>query len=305
MSDHPDSRMRSPTRYVSQQEDSQRWVGFRHRQGDIVISTRSKSGTTWMQTICALLIFQTEELPEPMATLSPWLDWKVAKREEVFSRLDAQQHRRIIKTHTPLDGIPLHSQVTYIVVARHPLDMAVSYYCQRDNFDRNRMEALVGEPQQYDPSAARPPLREWLVSWIDRDIDPRLDLESLPGAMWHLADAWRRRAESNVLLVHYDDLLGNLDEQMRYLAGKLQIVVDERAWPELVRAATFECMRDRADMLVPNPSGIMKDSTAFFRRGTSGAGRLLLDEHGLARYRARVATLAPHDLLTWLHRDAA
>ena len=47
-----------PIRYQSPDEDSARWDGFPFRAGDIVISTRSKSGTTWMQMICALLVFQ-------------------------------------------------------------------------------------------------------------------------------------------------------------------------------------------------------------------------------------------------------
>ena len=53
----------APVRYQSDEEDSGRWLGFPFRDGDIVISTRSKSGTTWVQMICALLIFQTPELP--------------------------------------------------------------------------------------------------------------------------------------------------------------------------------------------------------------------------------------------------
>ena len=53
----------APIRYRSDEEDSGRWSGFPFRDGDIVISTRSKSGTTWMQMICALLIFQTGNCP--------------------------------------------------------------------------------------------------------------------------------------------------------------------------------------------------------------------------------------------------
>src|ERR671920_1326290 len=111
-------------RYRSPDEDSGRWDGFPFRDGDIVISTRSKSGTTWMQMICALLIFQTPHLPAPLPALSPWLDWLIVPREEVIDRLQAQQHRRFIKTHTPLDGIVLDPRATYIVAARHPPGMA-------------------------------------------------------------------------------------------------------------------------------------------------------------------------------------
>src|SRR5690242_13705510 len=126
-------------RYRIGHQDNSRWDGFVFRPGDIVISTRSKSGTTWMQMICALLVFQDPVLRAPLAALSPWLDWLVTPRDEVVGRLEAQRHRRFIKTHTPLDGVPLDPRATYIVVARHPLDMAVSLYHQGDNLDRERM----------------------------------------------------------------------------------------------------------------------------------------------------------------------
>ena len=50
--------MSVPFRYQSPDEDSARWLGFPFRDGDIVISSRSKTGTTWVQMICALLIFR-------------------------------------------------------------------------------------------------------------------------------------------------------------------------------------------------------------------------------------------------------
>jgi hypothetical protein len=160
----------APTRYRSPEEDSARWAGFPFRNGDIVISTRSKSGTTWMQMICALLIFQTPQLPGQLGDLSPWLD-------------------RLTR---------------------------------------------AGE--------------------------------------------------------------------MRRLAGRIDITVPGQAWPSLVRAATFDQMRARADQLI-GPSSVLKSSTAFFRRGRSGAGREVLSAAELAHYRARAAQLAAPDLLRWLHRD--
>jgi len=50
-------------------------------------------------------------------------------------------------------------------------------------------------------------------------------------------------------------------------------------------------------------AGVFKDNAAFFRRGTSGAGREILSTQELAGYRARVARLAPAELIAWLHRD--
>ena len=290
----------SPVRYRSADEDSGRWDGFPFRPGDIVISTRSKSGTTWMQMICALLVFQTPDLPAPLGQLSPWLDFLTTPLAEVRARLDAQRHRRFIKTHTPLDGIPLDPRATYLVVARHPLDMAVSLYHQGDNIDRARMQELTGQPVPAGPPRRRSPLKQWLLGWIDSEDDPREEMDSLPGVMWHLSDSWARRSQPNVLLFHYDDLSADLAGQMRRLAGELGITVPGPAWPGLVRAATFEQMRARADRFVPG-GGVLKSSAAFFRRVSSGAGRELLTDVEFAHYLARAAQLAPPDLLGWLH----
>jgi hypothetical protein len=108
--------------------------------------------------------------------------------------------------------------------------------------------------------------------------------------------------EGNVILVHYDDLRVDLCGQMRHLAARLRIDVPDELWPSLVAAATFEHMKSRADMLVPDPSGVLKSRQAFFRNGVSGAGRALLTPAQVAKYEARAAQLAPTDLLAWLHR---
>jgi len=178
---------------LSEDEDSARWEGFAFRPGDIVISTRSKSGTTWMQMICALLIFQTPELPAPLGKLSPWLDWLITPRDQVFAQLEAQSHRRFIKTHTPLDGIPLDPRATYVVVGRHPLDLAVSLYHQGDDINRELVRELTGQPAPEGERPPRPGLHDWLVSWVESEDRPEEQLDSLAGVIWHLSDAWARR----------------------------------------------------------------------------------------------------------------
>src|SRR5689334_7993238 len=74
-----------------------------------------------------------------------------------------------------------------------------------------------------------------------------------------------------------------LDGQMRWLAGRLGITIPENDWPALVRAATFENMSRNADQVVPAP-GLFKNNAAFFRRGSSGAGREILSSAEIARY---------------------
>ena len=45
--------------------DSSRWERFTFRPGDVVISTPSKCGTTWMQTIVGMLLLDRTELGAP------------------------------------------------------------------------------------------------------------------------------------------------------------------------------------------------------------------------------------------------
>lgn len=250
--------------------------------------------------ICALLVFRSPRLPAPLGRLSPWLDDLTVPREEVYALLARQRHRRFIKTHTPLDGLPVDPRATYIVTARHPLDMAVSLYHHTANVDMARMWELTGTVPTGEAPAPRVPLRDWLLAWIDNDTDPRQNLESLPGVMWHLGDAWARRGEPNVLLIRYDDLARDLEGQMRGLARLLGIGVPEPVWPRLVEAATFERMRAHADQFVPG-GGIFKSNSSFFRRGRPGAAAEVLTEQDLFGYQTRVARLARPDLVAWLH----
>ncbi len=286
-------------RYRTSMEDSSRWQDLRFRDGDIVISAPAKSGTTWVQMICALLVLQTADLPAPLATLSPWLDARLRTPGEVCQRLETQRHRRFIKTHTPLDGIPLDDRVTYVVVGRDPRDVAVSLHHQRNNL-KPAIFAIGRGHRRAEPESPR----ESILTWIDCEDSPQRNLITLRGTVWHLADAWSRRHRCNVVLMHYRDLSDDLDGQMRLLAGRLGISIDETRWPELVQAATFQRMRKRSAELAPD-ADILKDTGQFFRGGSSGGWREWLTEQDLTRYGQRIAALAEPELIGWLHNGAA
>jgi hypothetical protein len=139
------------------------------------------------------------------------------------------------------------------------------------------------------------------VRWTLAETTPIEQPDSLVGVLHHLTDAWSRD-RGGVLMVHYDDLIADLDGEMRRVADRLGLPVPNEVWPSLVEAATFERMRSRPAELTPNTLGVLKDPAAFFRRGRSGAGAELLSPDELAAYEQRVASLAPPDLVRWLHR---
>jgi hypothetical protein len=283
-----------------------RWTDFPFRQGDIVISTWPKTGTNWMQMICAVLVFQSPGLPAPLSELSQWLDINYIPRDEIYAKLAAQRHRRIIKTHLALSEMPIDPRAAYIATGRHPLDAALSLYHAMTSKAPAPGAAPLDTPGRTQrvlrlaPPGETP--RESLLHWIDLEPSPQVRNHYLAEMLQHLSAAWARRDEPNVLLMHYEDLSADLDGEMRRIAARLGITVPDDTWPRLVQAATFDHMRANSDRVVTGgTSG--KDTASFFRSGTTGEGRALLTDAELARYQARVAPLASPDLLAWLHHD--
>lgn len=291
--------------------DSARWEGFAFRPGDIVISTPPKCGTTWTQQICALLVFQTPELEKPLTRISPWLDMVTRPLADVLADLEAQPHRRFIKTHTPLDGLPFDDRVTYLCVGRDPRDVALSWDNHVENTDVPALlaarGAAVGNEDIAERLAAGPPPRpeserERFWAFMMDETPPTEVPHSLRAVLHHLASFWAVRDRANVVMLHYDELQADLAGRMRALAARLSIAVPEERWPELVRAARFEEMRRQADRLAPAVTeSIWRDPRQFFRHGTSGQWRRLFEEGDQARYDARVRALADPDLAAWVH----
>lgn len=277
--------------------DSSRWERFEFRDDDIVISTPSKCGTTWMQNIVGMLVLGRPVLDAPIGPLSPWLDMLVRTDEEVFGLLDAQQHRRWIKTHTPLDGLPLHPTVTYITVIRHPLDVALSDRDHRANQNGQRTHELrlaaagpPGPPLGRGPDDATGYLR-W---FIGNDLPPTgSGPNGLADFCEQVTTYWTARHHPNVHLFHYQDLWDDLDGEMRRVAELLGITIDEQRWSAFVEAATLDSMRSRASDTAPDAHlGLWHDTADFFRSGGTRDWSTLLSDVELDHFHERLERLA-------------
>ncbi len=301
------------TRYRNPVYDSARWEGFPFRDGDIVISTPPKCGTTWMQTLCAMLVLDTIEFDRALAEISPWLDMQTNQLAMVVRGLEAQHHRRVIKTHTPFDGLPYDDRVTDICVGRDPRDVAVSFEHHLANLDMAAFmaarAAAVGLDDMADfgpplgPPSGDPVERFW--AWVYDDNSAAMG-PTLAAILHHLATFWALRENENVALFHYSDLLADLPGQLRLLSDALRIRMTDARLRQFAAAATFDRMKERADELVPDGGNrIWRSNRDFFHRGHNGQWTALLDDDGRRRYRQRVADLVPPDLATWAHNGWA
>jgi hypothetical protein len=288
--------------------DSSRWDGFAFRPDDVVISTPPKCGTTWVQTLCAMLLLDTVAFDRPLAELSPWLDMQTNALADVVAGLEAQQHRRFIKTHTPLDGLPRPDGVTFICVGRDPRDVALSFQHHWANLDQGAFLAARARAVGLDDLAALgpppalpedPAERFWL--WVDAEAE-RFVGPSLVDVLHHVQTFWDRRLEPGVALFHYSDLLADLPGELRRLADALAVDVSDERIAAYAAAAGFEGMKRRADELVPDVGNhIWLSNEAFFHHGVDGQWRPLVDEVGLRRYQARVDSLVPAEVAAWAH----
>jgi aryl sulfotransferase len=297
----PDLPRRTRT-YRHHHLDSTRWDAVRHRPGDVVISTSAKAGTTWMQRVVSLLIFGTGPLPDVLTKVSPWIDCRYTDPlDEVVARIDAQRHRRFLKTHLPVDALPFSEDVRYIVVGRDTRDVFMSLW----NHYRNYTEMMYDMTSAGDPPGGPlprcpdDPRRLW-AQWATRGS---FDWESDGWPFWshhyHAAAWWPHRHRENVLLVHYNDLQADLDGQMRRVAAHLGIAVDGAAWPDLVDAARFESMKRSGRLLLGPMDRFAGGPDAFLYKGSNGRWRDVLSDDDLVLYDKMAARLDPA-LRDWL-----
>jgi aryl sulfotransferase len=244
---------RAPLRIVKDRvRDSTHWDRYKPRPGDIGVASFPKAGTTWTQRIVSLLIFQSAA-PVPIMTTHPWLDCRFQiPLDAMIAMLEAQTHRRALKSHLPFDALPIHDEVKYIHVARWGLDACFSFH----NHFLNFTPQFIGNIQrvaQEDGNAGkpRPPppqdAREFFLSWIalhDHDVVP------VANAFFDLERSyWTGRQRGNLLMVHYNDLKADLPGEMKRIAAFLGVETPAALWPQLVEAATFEKMKSEGAAL--------------------------------------------------------
>ena len=276
--------------------DGKRWDSFAHRPGDIIVATPWKCGTTWTQAIVASLLWPDGSLPGPVVIVSPWLDGRLEPADVVATRLELQQHRRFIKSHTPFDGVPWWTDASYIVVLRDGRDAFMSLL---NHMAKMRREVIAMVNAEAEADGGRP------LSW---NGDPHADfpqwLASDENAPAYLASWWPLRREPNVLLVHYNDLKADLDGEMRRIAAFLDVTVPETLWKSVVERCTFESMRARGDEIGPFEFVFEGGAQSFLYKGTNGRWRDVLTEDEIARYHRRVSELLPADAAQWLEHGS-
>lgn len=276
--------------------DSTAWNSFEYREGDVVIATWAKSGTTWMQQIAAQLIWKGAENVE-IQKLSPWIELPLST-PEAMAALEAQKHRRVLKTHLPVDALIYSARAKYIFVGRDGRDVIWSKHNHFRNLLPQFYEALNGRAGRVGPPLTRPPesaldyFREWMI-----DFGP----PGHPNFWDHMRSWWSIRHLPNIRFVHFDTLKRDLRGEMRSISDFLGIDLTEEEFANAVSHCSFEFMKAHADRVAPR-GGVSFEGggRTFINKGSNGrwSGQLTAEESQAYEARA-LAELGP-DCAAWL-----
>ncbi len=288
--------------------DSTRWRQFVPRDDDVVITTSLKSGTTWTQAIVAHLILGTASIPDINA-VSPWLDRRGDAVDEVMTTLDAQTHRRFIKSHLPLDGLPFYAQVKYIVVGRDARDVFMSLWNHHTSYTDALVEEINNRPGRVGPPLP-PPQQEIHAFWRDWITKGWFEWESEGYPYWgnlhHTKTWWQYRTLDNILFVHFNDMLRDLPSEIRRIARFLEIDCSNETIAEVAQRVTFGAMKQHADQFLPHADHAWRGGAqTFIFKGTNGRWREVLSPEELALYTQTAAKVLTPDCAAWLEQGRA
>jgi aryl sulfotransferase len=278
--------------------DSTRWRRVAGRNGDIVVATWAKTGTTWVQQILAQLLLGQEK-PVALNRISPWIENRHVPLEPMCATLESQAHRRFMKTHLPATALEYRHDTKYIYIGRDGRDVVWSWYNHHSNLDKRFYETVRNTPGSIEAHMEPPSkdARDYFIEWLEKDGYPLWPFWS------HVRSWWSLRARPNLMLLHFDDLKRDLASAVARIGNYLELEVAEGDANRIAARCTFSYMKEHASELLPEIEAIMEGgATTFINRGEGGSWRKLLDRQDIAVYEAKMLSELGSECAMWLSR---
>jgi aryl sulfotransferase len=251
---------------VNAVSDSTRWNGFAFRDGDVVVATYGKSGTTLTQHILAQILHGPDpELYGAAEAVSPWVDFRHSPNREIA---DALTGRRVLKTHLARQNLPISPLARYVVVCRDVRDVAWSYHNHLNGF-APAYEAALAANGGPTPFKVTDDIRAYYHAFLD---GPGQNQPFWP----HMQGWWDVRGLPNVRLLHFADIIADMPREISRLADFVGAPLDDTKASAIASLCTIEHMRRIAadDPLMKR--AFRQGSGTFFNKGTNGRWRDVL-----------------------------
>ncbi|MBV7331288.1 sulfotransferase domain-containing protein [Chloroflexi bacterium TSY] len=302
--------------YQNHHLDSTRWDPYVPRDYDIIISTAYKSGTTWTQSIVRELVVYAmrqagitdpAHFPEPDNGSSLWPDIRIrGSVDELYAKMEAQQHRRFLKSHLPLDGLSIYTQVKYLIVVRDPRDVFMSLWNHYVSYTEDTYTRFNDTPGRQGDPFPHPPanIHDFWEMWISRGwFDWEQEGYPFWGNMRHTQSWWDYRHLENILFLHYADMKADPFRELGRIANFLDIEITDEALARIVDHTNLNTMRQRfsaAEAESDKPLIWREGAKDFFHQGINGRWQGVLTEAELAMYEQTKSRVLTPECARWL-----
>lgn len=219
------------------------------READISFCSFPKSGSTWLSQILLLLVHGGTNPDE--GTLRQhmiWMEtsWPFPKSLDVVESMESP---RLFKSHMPIEmavgGGPGKQPAKYIYIARNPKDVCVSYF----HFETEKAWAGNFKCSWDD--------------WFERFISGQVQR----GSWFDHVIGWQQTNHRNLLLLTYEGLLLDFDQEVIKIAKFLEIDLPENMLRQIDRNSSFETMKNSE---FANMHEVEQLNT-FYRKGKIGS----------------------------------
>jgi hypothetical protein len=234
---------------VKKRLDYEKYIlDFGHREDDITIVTFPKSGTTLTQLILYQLLTDGNMDFNHIYDVSPWI------RNDAFEGISPRklEGRRIIKSHDYYSLIPPDFKGKIIYVYRDGMDVAVSQYHQKKNYNNKNLtfdEHLTAFFSQGP------------MNWFNFNIN------------------WFKNARGlDILYLSYEELTQNKENAVKKIVDFCKIDDNEVDMDRVISKTSFSYMKEHEDKFGDLPPKETKIYDEFIRKGKSGEGNDYFDE---------------------------
>lgn len=226
--------------------------GFQARDGDVVVASYPKSGTTWMQEIMDFILQEGDvekSLRAPCFIKVPFLEMAKTSLELA----NTMPSPRLLKIHLPVHLVPpsfWEKNTKIVYVARNPKDCMVSYYYFQ------KSDQTLPDPGPFENyfSVFLSGNVSW-GSWFD-----------------HVIGWWKAKDRHQILYIFYEDMIEDPQREIRKVMTFLEKDLSDEVLQKILQHTSFESMKKNPMVnfsVLPN-SVIDQSISPFMRKGKVG-----------------------------------
>jgi hypothetical protein len=227
------------------------YLDYIPRPDDIFIVSYPRSGTTWMQMILYQLSSDGNMNFTHISEVCPWFERMLSFNIMNGKDLEKLPSPRIFKSHLSYKWIP-HGSCKYIYVIRDGKDVAVSYF----HFYTSHLNFTGNFSEFFDKYFMRGNVQ--YGSWFK-----------------HVAQWKKHEKDSDVLFIHYEDLVNDLESTLSRIIAFCGFDVAEDRMPEIIERCSFAFMKKYENKFDHISAVIWEKGykqNSFIRKGQSGSG---------------------------------